>query len=63
MTFLHRAEVKPVSTSLYAFVSRFERQWGRTSTASMMMVVPVIILFLLLQRQFIEGLTQGGLKA
>jgi ABC-type maltose transport system permease subunit len=28
----------------------------------MIMVVPIIVLFLLLQRQFIEGLTRGGLK-
>jgi len=27
------------------------------------MILPVIVLFLLLQRQFIEGLTQGGLRA
>jgi len=26
------------------------------------MILPVVILFLLLQRQFIEGLTRGGLK-
>jgi len=28
-----------------------------------MMIAPVLIIFFSLQRQFIEGLTQGGLKA
>ena len=63
VTFIQDADLKPVSTSLFAFVSRYGREWGRTSAASMMMVIPVIILFLLLQKQFVEGLTQGGLKA
>jgi raffinose/stachyose/melibiose transport system permease protein len=63
VTFLHSPDMKPVATSLYAFTLRFTQDWGLTSAASVMMIMPVIILFLLLQRQFIEGLTQGGLKA
>ena len=63
VTFLHREEVKPISTCLYNFMSRYGREWGLTSAAAMYMVLPVIVLFLLLQRQFIEGLTQGGLRA
>jgi raffinose/stachyose/melibiose transport system permease protein len=62
VTFLQRAELKPIATSVQAFQSRFQRDWGLTSAASMIMVLPIIVLFLLLQRQFIEGLTRGGLK-
>lgn len=62
VTFLHREEMKPVSTSLYAFVDRYSTDWGLTSAASVMMILPVIVIFLSLQRHFIEGLTQGGLK-
>ena len=63
ITFLQTPELKPVTTSLYAFQQRFSRDWGLTNAGSVIMVIPVIILFLLLQRRFIEGLTQGGLKA
>lgn len=63
LTFLQKTELKPVSTSLFEFQERFSRDWGLTSTGSVIMVLPVIILFLLLQRRFIEELTQGGLKA
>lgn len=62
VTFLHREEMKPVSTSLYAFVDRYSTDWGLTSAASVLMILPVIVIFLSLQRHFIEGLTQGGLK-
>ncbi len=63
VTFLLRPDLKPVATSLFAFQERFGRDWGLTSAGSVIMMLPVIILFLLLQRRFIEGLTQGGLKA
>jgi raffinose/stachyose/melibiose transport system permease protein len=33
-----------------------------TSAASEIMILPVLVLFMLLQRRFIAGLTQGGLK-
>lgn len=62
VTFLQKPELKPISTSLLAFQTRYSRDWGLTSAASMIMVLPIIVLFLLLQRQFIEGLTRGGLK-
>ena len=52
-----------IATSLFAFQERFSRDWGLTSAGSVIMILPVIVLFLILQRRFIEGLTQGGLKA
>jgi raffinose/stachyose/melibiose transport system permease protein len=54
--------MKPLSTSLLSFANRYTRDWGLISAASVIMILPVIIVFLLLQRQFIEGLTRGGLK-
>jgi raffinose/stachyose/melibiose transport system permease protein len=63
VTFLLRSDLKPVATSLFAFQQRFGRDWGLTSAGSVIMMLPVIVLFLLLQRRFVEGLTQGGLKA
>lgn len=63
VTFLPDPELKPVATSLFSFQQRYGRDWGLTNAGSVIMIVPVLILFLLLQRNFIEGLTQGGLKA
>lgn len=55
--------VKPVSTSLLAFQGEFSRDWGLTSAGSLFMVGPVVVLFLILQRRFIAGLTTGSLKS
>ena len=61
--FLTQQELFTVVTSYYNFTSRFSRDWGLTSAAAVMMLAPILIVFLSLQRSFIAGLTQGGLKA
>jgi raffinose/stachyose/melibiose transport system permease protein len=61
--FLTQQELFTVVTSYYNFTSRFSRDWGLTSAAAVMMLAPILIIFLSLQRTFINGLTQGGLKA
>jgi raffinose/stachyose/melibiose transport system permease protein len=60
--FLSQPNLFTVSTSYYNFQTRFSRDWGLTSAAAIMMIAPILVLFMLLQRRFIEGLTQGGLK-
>ena len=60
--FLTEQELFTVVTSYYNFATRFSRDWGLTSAAAMMMILPIIAIFLILQRRFIDGLTQGGLK-
>jgi raffinose/stachyose/melibiose transport system permease protein len=62
VTFLQRPELKIVAANLYSYSTRWERDWALTSAASVIMILPVLVLFMLLQRRFIAGLTQGSLK-
>jgi raffinose/stachyose/melibiose transport system permease protein len=62
LIFVHVPDLFPVTTSYFNFTTRYSRDWSLTSAAAVMMIAPVLIFFLSLQRQFIEGLTQGGLK-
>lgn len=63
VTFLNNPDLKPISTGLFAFQTRYSRDWGLTNAGAVIMILPIVVLFLFLQRRFIEGLTQGGLKA
>jgi len=63
LIFISKPELFPVTTSYYNFTSRFSRDWALTSAAAVIMIAPIMVLFLALQRRFIDGLTQGGLKA
>ena len=62
VTFIQDDGLKPVTTSFLAFQSNFSRDWGLTSAAGIIIILPVVALFLALQRRFISGLTSGGLK-
>ncbi len=62
ITFIQDDALKPIATSFLAFQNQFSRDWGLTSAAGIFMILPVILLFLFLQRRFISGLASGGLK-
>ncbi|GAA2364745.1 sugar ABC transporter permease [Catellatospora methionotrophica] len=62
ITFIHDPELRPISTSFMAFQDQYSTDWGLTSAAAIFMLGPVVLLFLLLQRKFVAGLTSGGIK-
>lgn len=62
LIFLQDDALLPVTTSYYKFTQRFGRDWSLTSAGAVMMIAPVLVIFLALQRRFVEGLTQGGMK-
>ena len=62
ITFIQTQELKPVTTSFLAFQNRFGNEWGLTSAAAIIVILPILVLFLALQRKFIAGLTAGALK-
>jgi raffinose/stachyose/melibiose transport system permease protein len=62
VTFIQDNSLLPVSTSFLAFQQSFHRYWGLTSAAGIIIILPVIVMFLLLQRRFIAGLAAGGLR-
>ena len=62
LTFIHDPNRFPVTTSFFKFTDRFARDWALTSAGAVIIIFPVLVLFLALQRQFIEGLAEGGVK-
>lgn len=52
-----------LSIGLFGFVSdNFNARWGQFAAGALMAGIPVIVLFLFLQRYIVSGLTQGGVK-
>jgi len=62
ITFIQDNNLKPVTTSFYAFQGTYSQDWGLTSAAAIFIILPIAVLFLILQRRFISGITAGGLK-
>ncbi|WP_402375678.1 carbohydrate ABC transporter permease [Isoptericola rhizosphaerae] len=51
-----------VSTSLFRFMGPFGAQWEVISAGAVLVIVPTLVAFLLLQRQIYSGLTSGATK-
>ena len=61
-TFLVADNLKTVATRYVRFVGEFSSNMVRIYTASVITVAPVILLYLIFSRRFIEGMTSGCVK-
>lgn len=62
VTFIHSPNLRPIATSFNSFSDQYSTDWALTSAAAIFMLAPVVILFLIMQRRFVTGLTSGGVK-
>jgi multiple sugar transport system permease protein len=51
-----------LAIGLYGFLSRVRTDWGPLMAAATIMVAPIVVLFFLTQRTFIQGITLTGIK-
>ena len=59
LIFVQRDELRPVSLGTMFFFGRFTADRGMIAAGVTMSMIPVVILYLILQRRFIEGITGG----
>lgn len=52
----------PVTTGLYSFVGHFKVEWNFLMGASLLAAIPAVVLFMLIQRYMVTGLTSGAVK-
>ena len=62
LIFLTDEHLYTISLGLLQFQSRYDTAWGQVMAASTVFTLPVLVLFFLAQRQFIEGVTLTGIK-
>jgi arabinogalactan oligomer/maltooligosaccharide transport system permease protein len=61
-TFLEEEVKYTAPVGLKFFVGGFSSQWGYFAAGSMIISLPVVLLFLYLQKYLVSGLTAGGVK-
>ncbi|BAL81388.1 carbohydrate ABC transporter permease [Caldisericum exile] len=52
----------PLEVALYSFIGAESTNWQLLAAAATMATTPVLILFLIFQTQFIEGISRGAIK-
>jgi multiple sugar transport system permease protein len=62
LVFAQDYRVKTLPIGIAEFSTEFNTDWGAVMAASLIMTLPVAILFLAMQKMFIGGLTAGAVK-
>jgi raffinose/stachyose/melibiose transport system permease protein len=62
VTFLQFADRQTAVVSFYLLSGEYGSDWGEIMAAAVIIVLPFVALFIMLQRHFIEGMAGGSLK-
>lgn len=62
LVILTTAENQPLSVALTKFVGQYQTSWQYVFGVSLVGIIPVVVLFALIERRLVAGLTAGGVK-
>jgi multiple sugar transport system permease protein len=62
LSFLQDVNLHPLALGVYNFIGYYRIRWDGVMAFSTIIAVPVVVIILALQRQFVTGLTAGSVK-
>ncbi|HXF63336.1 MAG TPA: carbohydrate ABC transporter permease [Caldilineaceae bacterium] len=62
LIYLNDQELYTLSLGLQQYSSQYGREWGLLMAASVLITMPIILLFFFLQKTFVQGITLTGIK-
>jgi multiple sugar transport system permease protein len=62
LIYLNDNDQYTLAIGMYGFLSRVRTEWGPLMAAATIMISPIVVLFFLTQRTFIQGITLTGMK-
>lgn len=62
LIYLGRPELRTLALGLRAFRGEYQLAWNYMMAVALIMLVPILLLFFLAQRQFVQGIVMTGIK-
>ena len=62
MTFNVKPEMRPLTANIYRFQSKYGTKWNCIMAYGAILVMPVVLLFVFLQKYIVSGMTAGAVK-
>lgn len=62
LTMINSSSMRTLPLGLYEFFSEGQPNWGELTAVAIAMSIPVVVVFIVLQRYFVTALTKGALK-
>lgn len=63
MIYISKTEKLTLTLGLQQFMSEYATDWSQLMAAALLFVIPVIIFYIIFQKNFVEGVATSGLKA
>ena len=62
MTFNVKAEMRPLTANIYKFQTKYGMKWNSIMAYGAILVLPIIFIFVFLQKYIVGGMTAGAVK-
>jgi ABC-type glycerol-3-phosphate transport system permease component len=62
LTLTETNAIRPISVGLVSFMGQYNQEWGAITAAAVLSMLPILVLFSIVQGNFIKGLAEGGIK-
>ena len=62
LVILSTAGNQPLSVALTKFVGQYETSWHYVFGVSIVAIIPVVVLFMIIEKRLVGGLTAGSVK-
>ncbi len=62
LLFLQKREARTIPIATFSFIGQYNNDWTAIFSSVVLSILPMLIVFLLLQRYFIKGLSSGAVK-
>jgi ABC-type glycerol-3-phosphate transport system permease component len=61
-TIVHTPELRPLQPAIFALVGRYSTNWPALAAGLVVSAVPIVLIYVFMQKQFVSGLTTGAIK-
>jgi raffinose/stachyose/melibiose transport system permease protein len=62
LIYMQKEELRPLVLGLMFFRSRYTQDIPLTMAGAAIVMIPIVIIYIIFQRKFIQGLTAGAIK-
>ena len=61
-SFIAEGSKRPITAGIYNYIGKYGTQWNNIMAFATVIMIPVLLIFIFLQKYIIGGLTAGAVK-
>ncbi len=62
MTFNTKESMRPMTSAIYTFMNQYGTKWNSIMAYGVLLIIPGCLIFTLMQKHIVEGMTSGSVK-